>query len=794
MDFQTKIDALQGKIDYLQSKQADFQKYIINLQKELDALKEENFSNSTLEKNIVSDINQLVKAENTLQKEVNTPIIPLVKKQQIKERFSDKIKKEIGFDWNIKSDFENFIGTNLINKIGILILIFGVIVGAKYAIDNELISPLTRIIIGYGISFALLVFSIKLRAKYLNFSAVLLSGSLAMLYFLSYISYDFYNFISQAIAFLLMFIFTIFAVVASISYNKQIIALIGLVGSYAIPFLLSNQSGNVLFLFSYMSIVNSGILFLSFKKNWKLLYYTSFIFTWLIYVFWIFEKFDSTQHFTLAIIFASIFYIIFYISFLAYKLIKKELFVKSDIIFIMLNSFIFYSIGISIMNSTSFGRQYLGLFTVLNAIIHFVVSKIIFNQKDADKKLFYLASVMVLVFITLAIPVQFDGTWTTIFWSIEAALLFWIGRSKQIPIYEKISYTLIFLAFFSLLDDWDKNYSYRSITPFFNLTFVTALLSSISFGFISKLIYDKKYPIPSFLLEESNLIKKTINYYYKAIKYIVPALFMIVLYFTFHKEISEYFNNIFELSKIDFINGEYKDYTYNYDITDFKSFWLIIYSFIFFLIASFVNLKFLKNKKIGQLNIVFNMGLLFISLSVGLMICSDLRESYLSIAEQNDFYSKGIEYMIIRYVNYIFIALMVFTIYKLIKEFITHKKAIQFFWLGFHVVVLWILSSELLHWMDFYGNKHAYKISLTILWASYSLLAVSLGIWKKLKYLRVGAISLFGLTLVKLFIYDLAHLSTIQKTIVLISVGFLLLIVSFLYNKYTNVINENHQK
>ena len=65
----------------------------------------------------------------------------------------------------------------------------------------------------------------------------------------------------------------------------------------------------------------------------------------------------------------------------------------------------------------------------------------------------------------------------------------------------------------------------------------------------------------------------------------------------------------------------------------------------------------------------------------------------------------------------------------------------------------------------------------------YSLALIVLGIWKKKKYLRVTAIVLFGATLIKLFFYDISHLDTISKVIVFVSLGLLLLIISFLYNK-----------
>lgn len=112
-----------------------------------------------------------------------------------------------------------------------------------------------------------------------------------------------------------------------------------------------------------------------------------------------------------------------------------------------------------------------------------------------------------------------------------------------------------------------------------------------------------------------------------------------------------------------------------------------------------------------------------------------------------------------------------------------------------HVSILWILSSELLQLMDIAGSTQTYKLGLSILWGIYSLFLIALGIFKNKKYLRIGAIALFGLTLVKLFFYDIASMNTITKTIVFVSLGILLLIISFLYNKYKHrIADESHEK
>ncbi|MEP6277794.1 MAG: DUF2339 domain-containing protein, partial [Nonlabens ulvanivorans] len=230
-----------------------------------------------------------------------------------------------------KSNLEKFIGENLLNKIGILITVIGVGIGAKYSIENDLISPLTRIILGYLSAIGLFGFGMKLKQKYESYSAVLVSGAIVILYFITFFAYSFYELIPQTVAFILMVMFTGFTIVASLNYNKQIIAHLGLVGAYAVPFLLSNGSGQVEILFSYIAIINIGVLILAFKKYWKPLYYSSFAFTWLIFISWIVLDYQDQEHFTLALGFLLVFFIIFYLTFLSYKLVKKEVFAVSDI-------------------------------------------------------------------------------------------------------------------------------------------------------------------------------------------------------------------------------------------------------------------------------------------------------------------------------------------------------------------------------------------------------------------------------------------------------------------------------
>ncbi len=686
------------------------------------------------------------------------------------------------------SNLEKFIGENLINKIGIGITIIGVSIGVKYSIDHDLISPVTRILLGYLAGTILLILGIRLKKDYENYSAVLVSGSMAILYFITYAAFSFYSLIPQMAAFMLMVAITILTVWAAWNYNKQVIALIGLAGAYAIPFLLGDKSSNASVLFSYIAIINIGILAVSLKKYWEPLYFTSFLLTWLIYYSWYKSKGQPSGEFDLAFLFLGIFFVLFYLTFLAYNVSKKRNFDLPDIVLILGNSFVFYGIGYSILKSQADLEWLLGLFTILNAVIHFAVGLVVYRQQNTDKNLFYFLQGLVLVFITIAIPVQLDGIWITMCWAVEAAVLFWIGRTKNTLSYEILSFPLMVLTFFSLVHDWSVGYfhidtihNFVSLIPLWNIYFLNSLLVVASFGFMHQINQNNKYKSP--LTNQDDLLS--------LMSYVIRIVLLFTLYFSFRNEIACYWDQKYvgSMQKIAEQGREFFSIYYNADLPKFKTVWLLNYSLFFFSVLSLVNIKRIKSNQLALVNLFLSTFVVTLFLFRGLFLLGGLRESYLS-TDTIKYFEHGVFNIQIRYISLVFLAGCLYSCYFYTKQKFLKTDLRMHFDLMLYTTVVWVLSSELIHWMNMAGSSQSYKLGLSILWGVCALLIVSLGIWKKKKYLRIGAIALFAVTLLKLFFYDLTNLDTISKTIVFVSLGTLLLIISFIYNKFKDIISD----
>lgn len=378
------------------------------------------------------------------------------------ETIFDKLRDN--FDW------EKFIGENLIMKLGILIVLIGVAIGGKYALEHQLLSPTMRIIIGTLFGAALQGVAIKLKKEYKKLSAVLASGAMATLYFMTYFAYDFYGLIPMPVAFVLMTLITVATVWQACTYDMEVIAIIGLVAAYVIPFMLSTGEGSPWALFSYISIINAGVMFISVKRYWRILFVSAYVSSWFIYgVVYRTLDFPETSDAVKLLVFLFINFVIFYVTFLAYKVKHKMIFQNFDIVYLLSNSFMFFGLGYNVMFNNETLAPYVAWFSFANALIHGIVAFILIKKNMVDKSVYRLITGLAISFVTIAIMVWATGHWLTMFWMLEGTVLFTVSRISKRPFYEKMSYPVFFLALISLIIDWgNPNGGHlRMLTPLF---------------------------------------------------------------------------------------------------------------------------------------------------------------------------------------------------------------------------------------------------------------------------------------------------------------------------------------
>lgn len=103
-----------------------------------------------------------------------------------------------------------------------------------------------------------------------------------------------------------------------------------------------------------------------------------------------------------------------------------------------------------------------------------------------------------------------------------------------------------------------------------------------------------------------------------------------------------------------------------------------------------------------------------------------------------------------------------------------------FHFVGTHVFALWVLAAEILR----AGTGNAAQSAVTVAWLLYAVALTAYGIWRKDRTARYAAVALFAVTTWKIVMIDTADLDNFYRFVVFISLGVLLLLSGFLYNRF----------
>ncbi|RZI93356.1 MAG: DUF2339 domain-containing protein, partial [Rubrivivax sp.] len=325
-------------------------------------------------------------------------------------------------------------------------------------------AQVVRVAIGIGCGALLIGLAHYLRRSYKAFSAVLAGGGIAVLYTSISFAFHQYGLLSQPVAFGIMVVITAFAVLLALLYDSLALAVIATLGGFASPFLVSNGSGNYVALFTYMAVLNTGILAAAFFRRWPLLQTLAFACTVLITGGWLLQVHDiiftanvpvkapAIRH-GLALALITINYALFLGSTLAYPLRHRLPFRARDLAFLLVLTASYYCAGMVLLDSWDGGR-YQGLFTIASGAVDLALATWCFRRRGTDRNLLYVLIGLTLTFATLAVPVQLHGHAITLFWSAEFVLLYWLFRRSGIALFRWSSWLLMALALCSLFMDW----------------------------------------------------------------------------------------------------------------------------------------------------------------------------------------------------------------------------------------------------------------------------------------------------------------------------------------------------
>ena len=660
-----------------------------------------------------------------------------------------------------REEWEAVIGGKLLNRIGALALIIGVGFFLKYAFDNNWITETMRVVIGFVIGAGLLVGAARAYKSNLEvFAQGLVGAGLAVLYLSVFATFNFYHLVPQTVAFVMMSVVTILAFLQAFKYDSLAVSLLGLVGGFLTPFLLSTGESNEVGLFTYIAILDAGVLaVLLMKDRWAILEPLTLAASYLIYLIW-YKTYYTPEQMLATIYFLVVFWLLFY-GLEVYRAVRKiGTSVEIRTAVAAANALFFYSAIYSLIEPGH--HEAMGLVTLVLALVYFGVAFILQKRIPEAANTFFRQVLTAIILLVIATAIQFTGFTTVVWWSIEALALIFLGLRYARDFVWLSGVAIYAFAFLKLL----YNPESLSTSPVVD---AGLLLNYRAFTFV---VLSASMGICADWLK--HVVEDRRQLFARMLNYIWPVLIFVLL----TVETTGFFKSI-KLSSI---------------------------------AADLAGLDFKELMTLAVVWMAYALPLFWISKNVTPWQHTGLGVGLLSVclaAIRGLSFVPAVDFQLVLNFRFMAMILVVAGTYVMARWIRTKSPFGE--WsadiLGAIGVVIVILLLVLVtgETKDYYeqakslleGRSHGaeysrlnslQQLSLSGVWLLYSIALMVIGIWRRQRGIRVASMVLFGFTILKIFIYDLSFLETLYRIFSFVGLGVILLVVSYLYQKYKNII------
>ncbi len=367
---------------------------------------------------------------------------------------------------------EEIIGGRWLGWIAIGLILFAAAFFLKYAFENEWIGPLGRVMIGVlvGLVFVWAGWQ-RHQAGWRYFARTLTGGGLTLIYLSAYASFGFYQLLDQTTAFAVLALIVLQGYLLALAYNSSAIAVVSQVGGFLVPVLLSTGQDRYGILFSYIAVLNAGVVLLSFMRRWHWIGSLSFVFTHLLFWGWHASHYHP-EKLTPALLFQIAVFALFLLGDIAPQ-VRGRAPTLEQWGRLFVNPFVFFATAYALLEDDY--SDWMGAFALLMALLYAGLARAGMSAQGGDRRTLLISITVALTFVTLAIPIQLESNWITLGWGVQGAVLTWLSlrmRSSNLRLFAGIVFGL---ALFQHLANDTPWHGRLLFTPVANRYFLGAL-------------------------------------------------------------------------------------------------------------------------------------------------------------------------------------------------------------------------------------------------------------------------------------------------------------------------------
>lgn len=315
---------------------------------------------------------------------------------------------------------------NVVLKVGVIILFFGVAFLLKYAAQRNLI-PIEFRLAGVGIGGIVMVvsgwfFSSTGKRQY---GLVLQGGGIGILYLTLFGSSRLYDLLPVSFSLLVMVSLVVLSCLLAVLQDARALASFGAIGGFLAPVLMSTGSGSHVVLFSYYGLLNCGIIGVAWYRSWRELNLIGFVFTFVISGIWGYTYYQPYYFNTVEpfLLFHFLLYVAVSVLFAYRQPVNLRGFIDGPLVFGL--PIVFFAMQRSLVENVEYGTAFTAL---ASGLMYLILAWWMGRKAEKGMKLLTEAFLALgVVFGSLAIPFALNNHMTASAWALEGAAMVWVG-------------------------------------------------------------------------------------------------------------------------------------------------------------------------------------------------------------------------------------------------------------------------------------------------------------------------------------------------------------------------------
>lgn len=315
------------------------------------------------------------------------------------------------------------VGYTWLLRVGVVLVVVGF--GYLLRLVHGALGPAGRVGMTVLAGLGLLAGGMRLeRGRYRPVGHGLIGGGLAVLYFSMYAAGPIHDLFPIPAVFALMALITVCAGVLAVALDSQLIAVFGIIGGYATPIMLSTGEPRFIVLYSYLLLLGVGVLGVGHMKQWRLLNYLAFAFTWIL--FFASMNMYETSVFPVAITFLSALFVLHSFIGYYYSIARRTPATVLEIVHLTANVGLFAAASYGLIEGAH-GRPWPAVMAVAVALFYVAQVYLFLRRNYSDRNLLTALIAIAGFFTVWAVPLVSGKETITVFWSLEALLFLWLG-------------------------------------------------------------------------------------------------------------------------------------------------------------------------------------------------------------------------------------------------------------------------------------------------------------------------------------------------------------------------------